>query len=134
MGWCRGPSVRGLASQRNMLAARGGGRRTGVSILIFLTLHPVAALDRFVCAQYNAQEMSALWREPFSYDRSFVVSEHLPILAAAPPMEFDPARILAVHYRRLLAERMADRPFLNPALQVATTAFRRLGGDWLGAW
>ena len=60
------------------------------------------------------------------------MSEHLPILAVAPPMESDPARILAVHYRRLLAERMADRPYLNPALQVATTTFRRVGGDWLG--
>lgn len=36
-------------------------------------------------------------------------------------------------YRHVLAERMTDLPFLNPALHVEALGFMRLDGDWLGA-
>lgn len=55
-----------------------------------------------------------------------------PIIIAAP-LARDPAPQVEAYFRHVLAERMAELPFLNPALHVAATPFLRLEGDWLGA-
>lgn len=55
-----------------------------------------------------------------------------PVIVAAP-LERDPAAQVEAYFRRVLVERMAGLPFLNPALHVAATSFMRLEGDWLGA-
>lgn len=61
-----------------------------------------------------------------------------PALAPPPvvigePWHEDPTVAVAAFYRAVLAERMADLPFLNPALGVEAIGFRRVDGDWLGA-
>lgn len=40
---------------------------------------------------------------------------------------------LASAYERIARTRMADLPFLNPALRVEAVGFRPWGGEWLGA-
>lgn len=44
----------------------------------------------------------------------------------------DPGAFLEAHYRRIWIERMRDLPFVNAALDVAVTEFRRCDGDWVG--
>lgn len=55
-----------------------------------------------------------------------------PPICPAVPRGDDPSVFLEAHYRRVLAERMADLPFLNAALTVAAVGFQRVEGDWLG--
>jgi len=56
-----------------------------------------------------------------------------PPVVIAEPWGFSPVWQVERYFRRVLAERMAGLPFLNPALDVATTEFQRIDGDWLGA-
>lgn len=44
----------------------------------------------------------------------------------------DPTPLVEATFRRIHAERMADLPFLNPALSVAAVGFARHGDDWRG--
>jgi len=44
----------------------------------------------------------------------------------------EPAATLERRYRRILAERMADLPFLNPHLSVRAIGFQPWNGDLLG--
>jgi [NiFe] hydrogenase assembly HybE family chaperone len=58
------------------------------------------------------------------------------IVPVAPPpaqaYAADPgARVLA-HFRTVWETAMHDMPFVNTALQVEATEFRRIDGDWLG--
>ncbi|MGE5471930.1 MAG: [NiFe]-hydrogenase assembly chaperone HybE [Bacteroidota bacterium] len=55
-----------------------------------------------------------------------------PPVRIAPPRDENPAAFLGAHYERVWQQRMADMPFVNPALQVAATGFVRCRGDWLG--
>jgi len=54
-----------------------------------------------------------------------------PIRPATPRAEH-PAAWLESHYRRVLAERMQDLPFLHRDLGVEAIGFTRHEGDWLG--
>ena len=56
-----------------------------------------------------------------------------PPVVVAEPWEADPGPRVVAYFRRVLADRMAGLPFINPALAVATTSFLRVDGDWLGA-
>jgi [NiFe] hydrogenase assembly HybE family chaperone len=55
-----------------------------------------------------------------------------PPIRDAVARDDDPTAFLEAHYRRIWNERMHDLPFVNPALEVAATGFRRCDGDWLG--
>lgn len=44
----------------------------------------------------------------------------------------NPAGRIEAAFRRIQAERMADLPFCNPALDVAAVGFGRAGDDWRG--
>ncbi|MDD2662639.1 MAG: [NiFe]-hydrogenase assembly chaperone HybE [Dechloromonas sp.] len=55
-----------------------------------------------------------------------------PPIRPAMPRADDPSAWLEAHYRAVYAERMADLPFVNAALQVEAVGFDRLRGDWLG--
>lgn len=55
-----------------------------------------------------------------------------PPIVPAQPRADDPSAWLVAHYRQVWQERMADLPFVNPALQVEAVGFTRHQGDWLG--
>ena len=48
-------------------------------------------------------------------------------------MMADPSARLEAAFRRIWKTRMADLPFLNPALRVESVGFRPWQGQWLGA-
>lgn len=45
----------------------------------------------------------------------------------------DPTLLVEATFRRIHAERMADLPLLNPALDVAAVGFERKENEWRGA-
>jgi [NiFe] hydrogenase assembly HybE family chaperone len=55
-----------------------------------------------------------------------------PPIRPAVPRDEHPAAWLEAHYRRVLAERMQDLPFIHPDLGVEAVGFARHEGDWLG--
>ena len=55
-----------------------------------------------------------------------------PPIRVAMPWANDPGEFLTAHYRRVWETRMADLPFVNPALDVAAVGFRQHEGDWVG--
>lgn len=55
-----------------------------------------------------------------------------PPIRPAEPRLVDPTVELEWHYRNVWETRMADMPFVNPALSVAVVGFTRHRGDWLG--
>ncbi len=44
----------------------------------------------------------------------------------------NPSALVAAAFRRILVERMADMPMLNPALSVEAVDFEKHDGHWLG--
>lgn len=55
-----------------------------------------------------------------------------PAVRIAVPRQENPQAFLQQHYQHVWQSRMADMPFVNPALAVETVGFVRHEGDWLG--